>query len=116
MFKAKTHKPFVIAARIVASWVLAIVVLLGGLYTVQSHGGVFGSAPIANAYSGGYWVKLTGANGGLPVYVNLAASSSVLKGTMDNKPATLVWSGGAASAVTESPEEILTLPPIKMAR
>ena len=112
MGHVKTKPWWMPAARIVGSWVLAIVILIGGLYAVQSHGGILGSAPIAGG-GAGYWVKVTDIDIPGPAYVNLAASSSIIRGFRDDKEATLIWSGGMATAAKEMPEEILKLPQIK---
>lgn len=99
--------------RIIGSWVLAVALLLGALYAVQSHGTY--SLTQTSGSCGGYWVPVTAVgDASIPAYVNLAASTQIIRGTLDDKPATLVWSGGTATGVTEMPDEVLKLKPVKM--
>ena len=95
-------------ARIGGAWVLAIGVLLTGLYVAQSHGTFTQSRTCSDV-----WVQVTNAASNTSEIVNLSSATAIIRGTFDGKDATLIWHGGDATPVVETPEALLKLLPVK---
>lgn len=110
MIAAWKNKIVQTASRIGASWLLAIGILLGAQSAIaiiaSAHDGG-GSSYTPQSSAPAKFVELHDLYNGEPIYINLSAATGIQKGNVDDKEGTFIWFGGSASAVKETPEEVM---------